>query len=209
MAFLEPKSLQIYAKIPLDVLAIIMLGGFFFGVGQVCFAMALNIIGIGLAYSINLGVGIVLGFSLPLIIQYPHKIFTTFGLINLIGTLLAIIGLILTNQAGALRDANQLKSSSPQLNRKINHSLGVWLTIIAGLSSASQNFIFSYTHSIQDLAKGLGANSFAAANIVWPGYLLCGFVPYLLYMLYLHCKNQSFAVYHQKGFGKYYLYSIF
>jgi len=208
MVYLTPQIFQIYSKIPIDMLLIITLGGFFFGIGQICFALALNIIGIGLGFSINLGLGIVLGFGLPFIVQHPHEIFTPFGLIILTGTILAIIGLGFSNYAGVLRDRNKLKVDFFKSTAKRNHLSGVILAIIAGLSSASQNFIFAYTNSIQDLAKQIGASSFAAANIIWPGYLLCGFVPYMLYMLYLHYKNHSFEVYYQKGVGKYYLFAI-
>lgn len=208
MVYLVPQVFQIYAKIPIDRLLIIALGGFFFGVGQICFALALEIIGIGLGFSINLGFGIVLGFGLPFIIQHPHEIFTPFGLVILTGTILAIIGLVFSNYAGVLRDRHKLTVGPATSTAKKNHLLGVILAIVAGLSSASQNFIFAYTNSIQDLAQQMGASSFAVANIIWPGYLLCGFVPYMLYMIYLHYKNQSFKAYCQKGVGKYYLFAI-
>lgn len=117
---------------------------------------------------------------MPFIVQHPHKIFTPFGLVILTGTILAIIGLVFSNHAGILRDRNKLKLDSLKIATQKNHFFGVILAIIAGLSSASQNFIFSYTNSIQDLAKQIGASSFAAANIIWPVYLLCGFVPYIL-----------------------------
>jgi L-rhamnose-H+ transport protein len=208
MSYLAPKIFQIYTQIPINLLLIIMIGGLFYGVGQICFACALDIIGIGLGFAINLGIGIILGFAIPLVIQHPHKIFTQFGLVILIGAILAVIALIISNHAGVLRDRHKLKIPFLETTNKKNNSLGVIFAIIAGLSSASQNFVFSYTHSIQDLAEQAGASSFAAANILWPGYLLCGFVPYILYMFYLHYKNQSFGVYRQQGISKYYLFTF-
>lgn len=208
MIYLLPQIFQIYTKIPTSLLLIITLGGLFYGIGQICFAYALAIIGIGLGFVINLGIGVVLGFAIPLIVQYPHKIFTQFGLVTLTGTILIVMGLVVSNHAGVLRDRHKLKFNALKVFTKKNHYLGIMFAIIAGLSSASQNFIFSYTHSIQDLAKQAGASSFAAANILWPGYLLCGFIPYVLYMLYLHYKNKSFDAYRQKGISKYYLFTI-
>jgi len=208
MLFLAPQTFAIYSKIPTHLLLIISGGGIFFGIGQVCFARALNSIGMGLSFAINLGIGIALGCGLPLIVQYPDKIFTKFGGIILTSILLTVLGLIFSTHAGAMCQRMKYKATtSLKTEQKKKHSLGVLLAIISGISSASQNFIFAYTNSIQDLALQLGANSLAAANIMWPCYLLWGFIPYMLYMLYLHYKHNSFAMYSLPGVGKYYFFA--
>lgn len=207
--YLEPRILQIYAIVPLNLSLMLVIGGCIFGISQICFALAMNIIGIGLGFAINLGISIGLGFALPLIIQYPQKILTPFGFITLTGTTLAIIGLIISNHAGLLRDRHKLQTAPlEQHQTKGKHFLGVFLAIIAGLGSAGQNFTFSYTYPIQNLATSIGAGDFAAANIIWPGFLLSAGIPYLLYMLYLHFKNSSFTSYQQKNIGKYYLFAL-
>ncbi|MCL5260211.1 MAG: hypothetical protein M1561_00800 [Gammaproteobacteria bacterium] len=208
MWFLAPQILQIYLATPMKLILVIIFGGFLFGVGQMFFALAIDMIGIGLAFVINLGLGIGLGFALPLIIQHPEKIATPFGIVTLAGTILAIIGLVISNQAGILRDREKNRDIGSEVPVKTKHMLGVILAAFAGLSSASQNFIFSYTYSMHDLATGMGANQFAAANIIWPGYLLCGFIPYFLYMLYLHFKNRSFSFYAQSCSGKYIFFAL-
>lgn len=207
---LAPQLFQIYAKIPSSLLLIIAVGGFVFGIGQVCFALAMDIIGMSLGFVINLGIGIGLGFGLPFIMQYPQKIFTPFGVMILSGSILAIIGLIISSYSGILRDNYKNKTDTATLQARTgkNHFFGIMLAVIAGLSSASQNFVFSYTHGVQDLTIQAGAGDFVAANIIWPIYLLCCFIPYALYMLYLHKKNNSFGVYRQSNFGKYYLLVI-
>jgi L-rhamnose-H+ transport protein len=54
----------------------------------------------------------------------------------------------------------------------------------------------------------MGANKFGAANIIWPLYLFCGFIPYAVYMIYLHHKNGTFSNYRKTGVGKYHLYAL-
>lgn len=206
--YLTPQIFQIYANTPICLVLILVIGGLFFGIGQMCFALAMDIIGIGLGFVINLGIGIGLGFALPLVIQYPEKICTPFGLATLIGATLAIIGLIISNYAGVLRDRYQNKGILRQAGVRKSYVFGVILGVIAGFSSASQNFIFSYTNEIQDLALQMGASSFTAANIIWPLYLSCGFIPYMSYMIYLHFKNNSFASYRQSNTSKYYLFAL-
>lgn len=206
----EPRIFQIYAQAPLDLYLATIICSMIFGIGQICFATAIKMIGMGLAFTINLGIGIGLGFALPLIVQYPQKIPTLFGCITLTGTALSIIGLIIASYAGILRDRYR-NTKTPLLQSsktKQPSGIGTILAIIAGLGSASQNFVFSYTQSLQSLALDMGANHFAATNIIWPGFLLCAVIPYLLYMLYLHYKNSSFSAYRQPHIGNYYFLTI-
>lgn len=207
--FLAPQIFKIYAATPLSTLLIMMVGGFLFGVGQVGFAFAINMIGIGLAFVICLGLGTGLGFLLPLIIQHPQEINTHFGLLTISGTLLAILGLIVSTYAGQLRDQNRKKLADYQAPRmKRFYLLGVLLAVIAGLFSAGQNFAFSLTANMQTIALGMGASYLGAATIMWPGFLIFTFIPYALYMLSLHRKNNSFVLYHRADTRNYYLYAF-
>lgn len=209
---LVPQTFQIYAATPSHLLIVILLGGLFFGIGQICFALSLNLIGLCLGFAINLSLGISLGFLLPLVFQHADKIMTPFGITTLAGTLLSVIGLIISNHAGILRDREKYKLQIAEQNNtsKSNnkHKLGVILAVIAGFSSAEQNFVFSLTYSMQPLAASMGANDFGAANIIWPGFLACGFIPYALYTLYLLYKNKSFVNYRQSSTGKYYIFAF-
>jgi L-rhamnose-H+ transport protein len=191
---IDPHAFSVYQHVPRHTLAIMFIGGVLFGVGQVCFALALNMIGFGLGFVLNIGLGTALGFLLPLVFLHPDHILTPFGIVTLIGTALIIVGLLYSFHAGRLRD-EQLKQQ--QKTAKATYPVGVLLAIIAGLFSAGQNFCFAATANMQTLALHMGVNNLAAANIMWPGFLICTFVPYALYMLYLHSKNQSYK--HYKG----------
>lgn len=208
MFLLEPKVFAIYAAAPFSLLCLMLAGGFIFGAGQICFALAIDMIGIGLGFVINLGLGIGLGFLLPLVIQHPHQIPTPFGLLTLLGTAFAVAGLIVSNHAGMLRDRERSKPQEAVQETSSRHALGVALAALAGLSSAGQNVAFSLTRGLQDLAVKMGAGGFASANILWPGFLLCGFIPYALYTLHLHRKNGSFALYREPGSAKYHFFAV-
>lgn len=206
--FFMPQIFSVYANAPSYILWAMLLGGFVFGIGQMCFALALNMIGLGLGFVINLGLGIMLGFLLPLITQHPEQIFEPFGLITLLGGLFAVIGLLFSNHAGNMHHKEQHELLNPETKSRSMYVVGVILAILAGLSSAGQNFVFALTAPMQDLALQQGATQFGAANIVWPGFLICGFIPYALYMIGLGFKNKSFHNYVAKGTGKYYLFAI-
>ncbi len=190
---LAPHVGSVYHQVPAHLIWILVIGGILFGVGQVCFAEALKMIGLGLGFVINIGLGTGLGFFLPLVIFNPGKLFTLFGLVTLIAIIFIIAGLVMSYYAGKQRDA-YTKLSQPQAAPSQYH-LGVILAVIAGLFSAGQNFTFAATSEMQKLALSSGVNELASAMIIWPIFLVFTFIPYAIYMLYLHKKNGSFSNY--------------
>lgn len=205
---LVPQIFSIYSQASPQILLIMLIGGFIFGLGQMCFALALNMIGLGLGFIINLGLGIVLGFLLPLLFKNPDKIFTTFGLFTILGVLLALAGLLFSNRAGNIHNKEKQQMAGMQAASSKLYTVGVILAILAGLSSAGQNFAFAMTADMQQIALQAGAGAFGAANIMWPGFLLCGFIPYAGYNLFLHFKNKSFSSYSAPESKKYMLFAM-
>ncbi len=201
---MSPHAFSVYGHIPGHLWLVILIGGIIFGLGQVCFALAMRWIGIGLGFVINIGLGTGLGFFLPLVIQHVNEIWTPFGIATLIGTLCVIVGLLFSYQAGALRDRQHKETTS----NKSNYIVGVLLAIFAGLSSAGQNLAFSLTHPMQNLAIEMHVSKLPAAFIMWPGFLTVAFIPYATYMILLHVKNNSFQCYRRSGISLYYLFAI-
>lgn len=191
---LTPKLFSIYAATPTKLIWIIISGGFLFGVGQTLFAIALNLIGLGLGFIFNVGIGMALGFLLPLVFQHPEKILTPFGMTTIFGTTLALIGLAISNHAGLLRDrSREINGETGQL--KIAHILGVCLSALGGMLSSGQNFVLSLTGEVKQIALNMGTNHIGAAAIIWPIFLTAVFIPYASYMLFLNQKNRSFNLY--------------
>lgn len=207
-SFFIPQIFDVYSQAPGYMLWVMLIGGFIFGVGQMFFALALNMIGFGLGFVINLGLGITLGSLLPLITQHFYQLLQPFGLITIVGCGLAVFGLIKSNQAGNLHQKEQHELRSPEEKKKNLYSTGVILAILAGFSSAGQNFAFSLTAPMQQIALEQGATAFGAANIIWPGFLVCSFIPYALYMIILMFKNKSAHNYALAETGKYYFFTI-
>lgn len=193
---LAPNVLSVYQATPLHLLWILVIGGAAFGIGQVCFAQSLKMIGLGLGFVINIGLGTGLGFLLPLVFLHPEKVFTPFGWVTMIGILFIIAGLIVSYQAGQARDRH--KQNQQTTTEPSQYKLGVALAVIAGIFSACQNFTFAGTSAIQQLALNMGLSQLASAMIIWPVFLIFTFIPYAIYMLRLHQKNNSFANYHGK-----------
>jgi len=204
---LTPKLFSIYAATPNKLIWIIIGGGFLFGVGQTLFAIALNLIGLGLGFIFNVGVGMALGFLLPLVLQHPEKILTPFGMVTIFGTTLALIGLAISNHAGFLRDrTREINGETGQL--KVARILGVSLSALGGMLSSGQNFVLSLTGEVKQIALNMGTHHIGAAIIIWPIFLTAVFIPYASYMLLLNQKNQSFNLYRGGANIKSYLLTL-
>lgn len=187
----------LYSHAAHSLIIAMILGGLAFGVGQFCFAIALNSIGFGLGFLINIGLGTALGFSLPLVVLHPHELFTPFGLTTLLGTVLILIGLLLAYWAGRSRD--QHKQSEP--SKIAGFGLGVTLATVAGIFSAIQNFTFAFTAPLQQAALKAGFDKLSAATVVWPGFLFIACIPYAIYMMTLLVRNHSFKNYSKGSLG--------
>ncbi len=195
---LNPQMSHVYAGMSAKTWFILLVGGFLFGAGQVCFALALNFIGLALGFIINIGLGTALGVLLPLVILNPDKISSPAGVATLIGISFIIIGLLISYHAGSQRDkAKQVTQtiSKGQIVKKSMYSLSVLLSILAGLFSAGQNYTFALTADMQQVALSAGADSLVASIIIWPPFLTCTFIFFAAYMFYKHHKNNSYGVY--------------
>lgn len=181
---LAPNVWPVYQHIPAHLWEILLIGGALFGIGQACFAQALQMIGFGLGFVINIGLGTALGFLLPLVVLHPEKILTPFGGATLAGAVLITIGLLVSYRAGKQRD-----------KRTPHFQTGMIFAIAAGICSAIQNFTFAATSGLQIAALHAGLSHLAAAMIIWPVFLTATFFPYAIYMLYLHRKHRAFANY--------------
>lgn len=201
--FLAPQVFEIYHAASTELIIIMALGGFLFGIGQIASARAIHIIGIGLTFVVCIGVSTALGFFLPLAIEYPEKITTPFGYLTIFGVLLAILGFIFSTYAGSLRSKLNTKQNTKTAPKA--YIMGTSLALIAGVFSAGQNLCFTLTSSLQKLALSMGATKLGAALIMWPVFLISAFIPYAAYMIYLFHKNSSFSYYRAPNTSKFYL----
>lgn len=204
--FFAPQIIHVYHSASATMIGAIILCGFLFGVGQIMSALAIHMIGIGLAFVICVGLSTALGFFLPLVIQHPDKIFTPFGYVTIAGTVFAILGFIFSTYAGKLRNCNKDKNSG-SLSGK-SYCIGVLLALFSGIFSAGQNVCFALTDGLQKIALTMGVQTWGAAMIVWPAFLTFAFIPYAAYMLFLLHKNNSFGLYKTNVKRSYYLLTL-
>lgn len=203
---------HIFSLLPARMLWIMALGGVCFGLGQICFAFALRILGLGLAFVINIGLGTAGSTLLPILLWHKNLLNTPYAYAILIGVGLFVVGVLLGMLAGNARDkmraTSDVVADKPQSKSLL--LLGLLLGVLAGVGSICQALTYIYVNpSISSFAiTHFNASSLVAFNITWVGIFTGAFVPYMLYFLVLNFKNKSFKNFKVANTGKYWMYAF-
>ncbi|MFC5861864.1 L-rhamnose/proton symporter RhaT [Acidicapsa dinghuensis] len=185
----------VYRGLSLADIAVPFLFGAGWGIAQILFGISVRRLGLGLAYAIIVGLGTVLGTLVPLLVQHGSQV-STHALIEVFaGVVAMIVGIALSSWAGQIRDRDdKAASQSSSANR---YGSAVLMAIVCGLMAPMLNFSFAFGQQIAERAVSIGNSAPRAAYAVWPVGLLGGFLPNILYSLYLLQRNRSW-----KGFGR-------
>lgn len=155
-----PSFFTILHEAPSKPFWMAFLLGAAYGFGGMSFGKAINHIGYSLTYTLAIGISAVLGTILPMIIlggigSYFSK---PGGVIVLSGMILSVLGVILCGWSGFKKE-NDLNSVAGQ-KTGFNMSVGLFLTIVAGVLSGVFNLSLEYGQPIADMAAQKGAVNF-------------------------------------------------
>lgn len=177
--------------------------GFLWGIGSICFGLGIRYIGIGLAFSINIGITIAVGSLLPLLREgvISNAASDSVRLV-ILGVAVIIGGVIINGYAGALREKRQTGGAvSASSTRKTAVPVGVLLCVCAGLFSPMLQASFMYGSRLLQVAAEQGIEATTASNAIWVIALAGGFVVNSIYVLWLLFRNHSFKLF-AKGAAK-------
>jgi L-rhamnose-H+ transport protein len=167
LVILSPGVIHRYFQLGPQLLLFLIAGGVIFGFGQICFAKAIELIGIALAFTINLGLGVIIG---SLFVAFNKDVFLTaqsywVGL----AVVLIMISLLLYYHSGKANN----------LHKNQNYYLGWFLAILAGFASGIQNIVFVIL-AFHTQTQFQHITSFW----VWPPFLLVAAIPMIFNFLY-------------------------
>ncbi len=194
LLYLSPHVLTVFKYTPTHILLVLFGGGLIFGLGMICFAISFRLLGLGLAFVVNIGISTAGGALLPLIIMHPEYIRTAFGMTEIFGIILFLIGVTIATIAGKIRDKNKPETDKSRIKvSKHSHLIGVVLCVLAGISSAIEGFTYAYCVPAMKTVgiTYLHISPLAAINTPWLGMFAAAFVPYFIYFLVLSIKNKS------------------
>jgi L-rhamnose-H+ transport protein len=180
-----PRAAQVYARAGLAATVTVAACGAGWGVSQVFFGLAVDAVGIALAFSVILGTSAVVGSVIPLVHFHREKILTGGGLLVLLGIALVLAGVGVCAVAGRKREAALGRGPAG----KPSVSKGLVFCLLSGLGSALVNFGLAYGGPLISAARRAGAMALWAPNAVWLPLMCAGGVPNLIYCLYLLRKH--------------------
>jgi L-rhamnose-H+ transport protein len=188
-SFTIPSLGQVYAQAGPTPIATVAACGAGWGVAQVFFGLAVDAVGMALAFSVILGLSAAVGSLIPLVRFHPEKILTTGGLVVISGVALVLVGIAVCAVAGRKREAalGQGPVGKPSVTK------GLTFCLLSGLGSALVNFGLAFGGPLIAAARQAGAAPLWAPNAVWLPLMCAGAVPNLLYCLYLLARNHTGA----------------
>jgi L-rhamnose-H+ transport protein len=163
------------------------------GVAQVLFGISVARLGLGVAYSIIVGLGAVLGTVVPLFVQQRQSVSTGDLSLLLAGVLLMVLGIALTAWGGHLREKSARQDE--QLTQPRGYLTSILLAVLCGFMAPMLNYSFAFGQDVARKAVALGNSPMRAAYSVWPIALAGGFVPNLTYSVYLLMRNRSVSAF--------------
>lgn len=213
-----PNLGQVYAGTPgaEGLIAIVAACGAGWGISQIFFGLAVEGVGIALAFSVILGLAAAVGSLVPLLQQHSDQIFQSLGLQVFAGVILVLIGVGICAVAGKRREAAQA-AAAPRASGgsgtatavaaapRTSLTLGLVYCVISGVGSALVNIGFTEGQPLRDFAQAHGAAAAWAPNAIWLPLMLAGGVPGWLYCAYLVRRNHTGRRFAEAGTGRYWL----
>jgi L-rhamnose-H+ transport protein len=185
-----PALLSIYAATPQSTLLVLSALGLGWGVGAILFGLGMERLGMSLGYPIIMGLIAVLGGLIPFALFHPHDLFSRRGLIYLLGTLLAIAGIIVCSAAAARRDRERSSSASTLPTSLL---AGLLIAVSAGILSSLPNLGISMSAKLTNAGATLGIPPARAGNAVWVLFFSMGFLANGAYCLWQMRRHAQLA----------------
>lgn len=190
-AWTMPHLLSFYASMPSRFLLLPVLFGFGWGIAQVTFGLAIERVGMAMAFAIVIGLSALLGSLIPLAVFHPGALTGRPGAVLLASTALLIWGLVLYARAGRERDA---KSEEASASKRL-FVIGLLLCVFTGCFGSMINMGFVFGGNIANQAMLRGISPECATLCVWAVVLVAGYVPNAVYTVYLLLRNKSVAAF--------------
>ena len=176
-----PVLLSIYAATPHSTLLTLSALGLGWGAGAILFGLGMERLGMSLGYPIIMGLIAVLGGLIPFTLFHPDDLFSRRGCIYLLGTILAISGIIACSKAAARRDRERSSSATSAPSGLLS---GLLIAVSAGILSSLPNLGISMSAKLTNAGASLGTPPARAGNAVWVLFFGMGFIANGAYCLW-------------------------
>jgi L-rhamnose-H+ transport protein len=197
-----PHLHAIYSAVPATVIITVAACGAGWGISQVFFGLAVDSVGIALAFSVILGISAAVGALVPLFQSRSHGAFAQRDIFVLAGIALIAIGVGICAVAGRRREAALGQKVDPG---KASVMRGLLYCTISGVGSALVGIGLWLGGSIGAVAEKFGASTTWSPNAIWLPLMMAGGIPNLIYCIYLVNKNRTAGRFSKPGTGSYFI----
>ncbi|MGO8735105.1 MAG: L-rhamnose/proton symporter RhaT [Terriglobia bacterium] len=194
-----PGLAELYRGAAPRMLLYPLIFGFFWGVAQVTYGLGISIVGMALAVAVASGITCLGGSLVPLLVLNPVALLQPRGLLMLASLPVLVAGLAFYGVAGSRRQKEQAITTTPTNERGRTFLFGLGICIFTGIFGSNLNLGFVFGGELLRRSIESGANPLTATYAVWALVLGAGFIPNLLYCLYLIVRNRTWALFHQTG----------
>lgn len=182
-----PALGNVYAQAGAGPIVIAASCGAGWGVAQVFFGLAVEAVGIALAFSVILGISASVGALIPFFLDENAAGFGAKGIAVIGGVALVIAGVMICAKAGRARESalGQGPKGRPSIGK------GLLFCTFSGLGAALVALGLQYGGSLARIAEQHGADPLWSNNATWLPLMLGGAIPNLIYCVYLMSKNKT------------------
>lgn len=209
--FTVPGLITIFKEVGAADLLRIFGFGFLWGIGSICFGLGIRHLGIGLAFSINIGITITIGSLLPLFMTELFSAEAKSIKLVVLGVITIVTGVLISGYAAFLRENERKRSSNSEQHKSQGAGVfvtGMLLCICAGIMSPMLQFAFMHGDKIIQSATAKGTSETLASNAVWVVALSGGFLANICYVIRLFIRNKSWRLYRINESGRYHVLTI-
>lgn len=194
-----PNLHAVYSTVAPAVIITVALCGAGWGISQVFFGLAVDSVGIALAFSVILGISAAVGALVPL---FQSHATLKQEIVVVVGVALVVIGVGICAVAGRRREAAQGQAVN---SNKASVGRGLVYCTISGVGSALVGIGLWLGTPIGTAAKILGASATWSPNAIWMPLMVAGGIPNLIYCLYLIRKNHTGSRFAKPGTSGYFI----
>lgn len=186
-----PSLPRVFLGSNLPTAEIVFILGAGWGLAQVLFGKAMHIIGIGLTFSIVLGLSAAMGTILPML----HLGFATVSGHAMVSIMTALVFVVLGVAVCAEAGRRREQARCIETGRPGPYRTGLLMALCSGVLASFMNVGVAFGASLAANAAAQGASSSSSMYAVWLPLLLGGAIPNLLYCLYLLNSRKTWARY--------------
>ncbi len=188
LSVLNYKTIEFIPQIPGKILAILILGGFLFGIGMIVFTLSLRFVGIGISFMLNISSSTVIASLLPILAINPQKLLSWFGFAEILALALFCIAMATSYLASCYKAGGS--AGSQIYNNKTQSIKGVSLGILSGILTSAQGFSYAYaTTLLQSQFPNYSADIIVSAP--WIPIFSAAFIPYFCFFLFRCAQDKS------------------